>query len=93
MDATADAFVAETDRQRQTDRDRQDRQTDRPTDRPTDRQPASQAAMWGGDVSTAFPQGVPEERSQPLFMKAPRDGIQRLAGTFPSTLYKITGNL
>ena len=26
-------------------------------------------------------------------MKAPRDGIQRLAGSFPSTLYKITGNL
>ena len=49
--------------------------------------------LWSGDVSAAFLQGVPEERHQPLYMKAPRDGTQRLAGTFPAELYEVLGNL
>ena len=49
--------------------------------------------LWSGDVSTAFLQGTPEPRSQPLFMRAPRDGIQKLANTFPDELYEVCGNL
>jgi hypothetical protein len=49
--------------------------------------------LWSGDVSTAFLQGEPEPRSQPLYMKAPRDGIQALAETFQDEMYEVIGNL
>ena len=50
-------------------------------------------SLWAGDVSTAFLQGVPEARRLPLYMKAPRDGIQARAKTFEHELYLVTGNL
>eukprot|EP00435_Cladocopium_sp_Y103_P051771 s386_g16.t1 len=49
--------------------------------------------LWSGDVSTAFLQGSPEPRSQPLFMRSPRDGIQKLSQTFLDELYEACGNL
>ena len=49
--------------------------------------------LWAGDVATAFLQGAPEKREKPIFMRAPRDGIQRLAGTFLPSVYEVTGNL
>ena len=49
--------------------------------------------LWSGDVKTAFLQGVPEARSERLWMRPPRDGIQALAQTFPHRLYLIQGNL
>ena len=51
--------------------------------------------LWAGDVSTAFLQGRPDpsERPLPIFMRAPRDGIQHLAGTFPDEVYQVCGNL
>ena len=49
--------------------------------------------LWAGDVKTAFLQGVPEQRSERLWMRPPRDGIQAAAQTFPHDLYLIQGNL
>ena len=49
--------------------------------------------LWSGEVSTAFLQGDPEPRSQPLFMRSPRDGIQARARAFPLELYRVAGNL
>ena len=49
--------------------------------------------LWAGDVSTAFLQGEPQERDLPLFMRAPRDEIQKEAETFPAVLYEVLGNL
>ena len=51
--------------------------------------------LWGGDVSTAFLQGAPDpsERPMPIYMKGPRDGIQRLAHSFPDEVYEVCGNL
>ena len=49
--------------------------------------------LWAGDVKTAFLQGTPEAQHERLWMRPPRDGIQRLANTFPHRLYLIQGNL
>ena len=49
--------------------------------------------LWAGDVKTAFLQGDPEPRSQPLFMMPPQDGITRAAGVFTAPLYQIVGNI
>ena len=49
--------------------------------------------LWVGDVKTAFLQGDPEPRDQPLFLLPPQDGITKAAQTFQSPLYRIRGNL
>ena len=49
--------------------------------------------LWAADAATAFLQGEPEPRSQPLYMKSPRDGIQALAQTFTDEMYEVVGNL
>ena len=49
--------------------------------------------LWAGDVKTAFLQGEPEPRSQPLYMLPPQDGICRAAGVFTAPLYEIVGNI
>ena len=51
--------------------------------------------LWGGDVSTAFLQGAPDpsERPLPIFMRGPRDGIQKRAGTFVEEVFEVCGNL
>lgn len=49
--------------------------------------------LWTGDVKTAFLQGTPESREQPLYLAPPRDEICKLAGIFPSLLYLVKGNL
>ena len=50
-------------------------------------------SLWGGDVKTAFLQGVQEDRHLPLFLEPPRDGITKLANTFQSELYQVLGNI
>ena len=50
-------------------------------------------ALWGGDVKTAFLQGVQEDRRLPLFLEGPKDGITKMAQTFQSELYEILGNI
>lgn len=47
--------------------------------------------LWCGDIKTAFLQGQPEQRSLPLFLLPPRDGVT--IQTFQSRLYQIIGNL
>ena len=49
--------------------------------------------LWGGDVATAFLQGEPDARELPLFLRPPRDELQRRAKSFPHRLYSIEGNL
>ena len=49
--------------------------------------------LWSGDVSTAFLQGQPQARDLPIFMRPPRDDIQRMAQTFLRDLYEVVGNL
>ena len=49
--------------------------------------------LWSGDVATAFLQGEPEQRPMPLYMRAPRDGIQQKAQTFLPEIYEVLGNL
>ncbi|CAJ1354878.1 unnamed protein product [Effrenium voratum] len=49
--------------------------------------------LWGGDVKTAFLQGTPEKRPDPIYMYAPRDGIIALAGVFKHQMYQVQGNL
>jgi hypothetical protein len=49
--------------------------------------------LWGGDVKTAFLQGDPEEREQPLYLLPPQDGITKLAKTFQAMLYLVKGNI
>ena len=49
--------------------------------------------LWAGDVKTAFLQGEPEPRSQPLYMLPPQDGICQAAGVFKAPLYEIVGNI
>ena len=50
--------------------------------------------LWAGDVKTAFLQGEPEERAQPLYLLPPSDGICQRAGIFKSSmLYEVTGNV
>lgn len=49
--------------------------------------------LWSGDVSTAFLQGEPEQRDQPLYLLPPQDGITRKAGIFDSPLFLIRGNI
>ena len=49
--------------------------------------------LWGGDVSAVFLHGDPEPRSQPLYMRSPRDGVQKLTNMFPDELYEVCGNL
>ena len=49
--------------------------------------------LWGGDVKTAFLQGDPEEREQPLYLLPPQDGITKLAKTFTAKLYLVRGNI
>ncbi|CAJ1340013.1 unnamed protein product, partial [Effrenium voratum] len=46
--------------------------------------------LWGGDVATAFLQ---DARELPLFLRPPRDELQRRAKSFPHRLYSIEGNL
>ena len=49
--------------------------------------------LWGGDVATAFLQSEPDARELPLFLRPPRDELQRRAKSFPHRLYSIEGNL
>ncbi|CAE7320438.1 RE1, partial [Symbiodinium microadriaticum] len=49
--------------------------------------------LWCGDVSTAFLQGQPQARDKPIFMRPPRDEIQKMAQTFLHELYEVVGNL
>ena len=49
--------------------------------------------LWAGDVKTAFLQGEPEPRSQPLYLLPPQDGICRAAKVFTAPLYEIVGNI
>ncbi|CAE7253541.1 GIP [Symbiodinium sp. CCMP2592] len=49
--------------------------------------------LWCGDVSTAFLQGQPQARTMPIYMRPPRDDIQKMAQTFLHDLYEIVGNL
>ena len=49
--------------------------------------------LWSGDVKTAFLQGEPEPRQEPLYMAPPRDEICKLAGIFPRSLYLVRGNV
>lgn len=53
----------------------------------------TQWVLWAGDVKTAFLQGTPEERDQPLYLLPPQDGITKLAGTFNHPLFRVRGNL
>ena len=50
-------------------------------------------SLWSGDVKTAFLQGTPEERSKPLFLLPPADGVTKAAGVFSSPMYVIKGNI
>ena len=49
--------------------------------------------LWSGDVKTAFLQGVPEPRQEPLFLLPPQDGVCRAAKIFPARLYEVKGNV
>ena len=50
-------------------------------------------SLWSGDVKTAFLQGTPEERSKPLFLLPPADGVTKAAGVFSAPMYLIKGNI
>jgi hypothetical protein len=50
--------------------------------------------LWAGDVKTAFLQGEPEQRSMPLFLLPPTDGICKQAKIFENaTLLEVVGNI
>ena len=49
--------------------------------------------LWCGDVKTAFLQGQPEPREEPLYLAPPRDQISILAKVFPASLYLVKGNI
>ena len=49
--------------------------------------------LWSGDVKTAFLQGSPEPRKEPLYLLPPQDGVCRAAKVFPARLYEIKGNV
>eukprot|EP00435_Cladocopium_sp_Y103_P039269 s577_g10.t1 len=49
--------------------------------------------LWAGDVKTAFLQGVPESREEPLYLAPPRDEISIRAKIFPAPLYLVQGNI
>ena len=49
--------------------------------------------LWTGDVKTAFLQGVPESREEPLYPAPPRDEVSIRAKTSPAPLYLIQGNI
>ena len=52
-----------------------------------------QWCLWSGDVKTAFLQGCPEPRKDPLYLLPPHDGVCRAAKIFSSPLYEIKGNV
>ena len=49
--------------------------------------------LWSGDVSTAFLQGLCEDRDEPLYLMPPTDELTRRARTFRHPLYRIKGNV
>ena len=49
--------------------------------------------LWCGDVKTAFLQGEPDPREEPLYLAPPRDQISILAKVFPAPLYLVKGNI
>eukprot|EP00438_Fugacium_kawagutii_P029741 Skav215795 [mRNA] locus=scaffold3885:36272:44804:+ [translate_table: standard] len=49
--------------------------------------------LWVGDVKTAFLQGEPDPRAEPLYLLPPQDGVCKLANIFPHELYLIRGNI
>lgn len=50
---------------------------------------------WLGDATTAFLQGVqdPSERSGPLFITPPKDGLIALTNTWTAKAYSVRGNI
>ena len=48
---------------------------------------------WSGDAATAFLQGQQSERSEPLFLLPPSDGLISMTSTWQSRLYRIRGNV
>jgi hypothetical protein len=49
--------------------------------------------LWCGDVKTAFLQGEPDPRDEPLYLAPPRDQISILAKVFTSPLVPRQGNI
>ena len=50
--------------------------------------------LWAGDVKTAFLQGTPEQRSMPIFLLPPADGICKRADIFRGAdLLEVVGNI
>lgn len=49
--------------------------------------------LWSGDVKTAFLQGSPEPRKEPLYLLPPQDGVCRAAKVFPAPLYEVKGDI
>ena len=50
-------------------------------------------SLWSGDVKTAFLQGTPEERAQPLYLLPPADGVTKSAGVFSAPMYLVKGSI
>ena len=50
-------------------------------------------ASWTGDAATAFLQGDQAERTEPLYLLPPRDGLIALTNKWQHKLYRVRGNI